>query len=144
MAYTKTGKYYDEKLYYVANEKLGTIVPRYRNRPVIQDFSLNFRINGEDYKKFSDYCEKEGTKKSTIMKKILVDIVENGVKLKKFEKFKPLKPNDKNAKIILSRRLYDSFVEKCHEKGYKDASKVLRSIMVCVYSEKYEEVSEKV
>lgn len=143
MAYTQNGKYYNEETHYEARPNV--IVPRSRPKPMREDFSLNFRINEEVLKKFSDYCQKNGLKKARVIKKFVVDAVDNNLNLKKFEKFNDasLKQN-KNIHINISSELYNNFVNTCREKGYKDASGVLRSFIAYSYSEEVSKDSEEV
>lgn len=145
MAYTENRTYYDEKTHYEIRPNV--IVPRKKpkqtTRLINEDFILNFRINEEVLKKFSDYCKEHGLKKSKVVKKYIVDIVDNGLGLKKFEKYEDaFLVNKKNISVKIKKELYDNFVKVCHEKGYKDVSGVLRSFIVHSYSEEVEEDSE--
>lgn len=141
MAYTKDGRFYNEETHYLGG-LYENIIPRNRPKFKKEDFTLNFRIDEEVLKKFSSYCEKNGLKKSKVVKKFIIDTVENNLGLKKFEKFEnPFLQNNKNIAIKINKELYDNFIKICHEKGYKEVSKVLRSFIVYAYSQEPEEVS---
>lgn len=144
MAYTKDGKYYNEETHYLGG-LYECIIPKKRPKAKKEDFNLNFRINEEVLKKFSDYCKKHTLKKSKVIKKFVVEAVDNNLSLKKFEKYNnEFLSNNRNIAITINKELYDNFVKVCHEKGYKDVSKVLRSFIAYSYSEEVSEESEEV
>lgn len=139
MAYTQNGTWFDEKLYYEL--KPNVISRRSKPRPTYEDFSLNFRINTLVMRKFSGYCIDKKLKKSNVLKRLIHDTAYKDLELKKFEKYNdPKLKNDCNVHIKINKQLYDDFVEKCAEKGYKEVSEVLRSFIVFIYTESYEEV----
>lgn len=141
MAYTKDGRYYNEETHHLSGA-YESIVSRKKPRPIKENFILNIRINEEVLKKFSDYCQERKLKKSKVLKKFIIDVVDNDLSLKKFEKFNnPFLRNDKNMAVKINKELYDEFVKVCHEKSYKEVSSVLRSFVIYAYSQESEEVS---
>lgn len=140
MAYTQDGRYYDENLQYEIRPNV--VINRSRPKPINEDFSLNFRINEEVLKKFTEYCEQHNVTKSKMFKKVLTDFVNGDIKITSFKKYNEL--SNKNVHFWIKSSLYKQFVEKCREKDLEEPSGVMRKLIVYAYSKEAEEVSEEV
>ena len=138
MAYTQDGRYYDENLQYEIRPNV--IMNKFERKTINEDFSLNFRINEEVLKKFSEYCKQQNTTKSKMFKKVLTDFINGDIKITSFKKYNEL--SNKNVHFLLKSSLYKQFVEKCHEKDLEEPSGVMRKLIVYAYSKEAEEDSK--
>ena len=142
MAYTQNGTYYNEETHYESRPNI--ITPRSRPRAKRIDFGLNFKINEELLKKFSETCEKNGVKKAEVVQKFLNDVMEGDFNINKLSKFMGKDSNCfRNINIHVERKVYEAFANICREKGYTKIATVVKAWMM-YYIELSEEVSEEV